>query len=112
MILLSRAVNVGLRLLGKETGLFIPIADSANDEKRNFTVESLVVSFFGMAIGYSYLFHTDAVDTGLKKGLETLCSFNNDELKLFETVRAGHTLYETDPSRLGKDINCQINKSI
>ena len=60
VILLSRAVTVGLRMLGKETGLFTPIAEQATDEKRSFIVESAVVTFFGMVISYTFLFHHTA----------------------------------------------------
>ena len=72
VILLSRAVNVGLRLLGRETGLFVPIAEPPNAEKRKWIVESGVVVFFAVCISYTFVFHSNILDRSLYNGVEKL----------------------------------------
>ena len=98
VILYSRAVTIGLRMLGQQTGLFVPIAEPPNNEERKFIVESGVVVFFAACIAYSFVFYPSHMDGALYRGIHKMTDMDKAETMFFESIRGATKLYDSNIS--------------
>ena len=75
IILFSRAIGALVKIVGNETGMYRPVEEPLNDEKRTWTVEAILTVTFCVYITYAYIFRPQYMDLSFYNGFASLVDF-------------------------------------